>query len=284
MLPTFIGIGPGRAATSMIYEFLLEHPEVALASGTKETNFFNYEYHRGIDWYEKFYRNGNDIKAVGEISNNYFYDPKAPERMYSLLPHVRLFTCLRNPYERLRSVYIYRKRAGEIPANMNLETALAQYPDLITGSYYYDHLQQYYRYFPKHQVLILFYDDLLDHPKDFICQLLDFIGVHRNFKSKTLYKKINESSEPKSLFLGNLTGLIVRTLRRTGNLAVLDKLKRSSFIRKMVLRPTKIDCEQSSLALRSSTVKHLKERWEPQISGIEHMTGRKLTHWCHSPS
>lgn len=279
MLPTFIGIGPGRTATSMIYEFLLEHPEVSLASGTKETNFFNYEYDRGIGWYENFYRNGLPVKAIGEISNNYIYDHKTPERIHSLLPHVRLFTCLRNPYERLRSVYVYRKRAGEIPTNMTLETALSQYTDLITQNYYYDHLQQYYRYFPKDQLLILFYDDLLNRPEDFIFQLLDFIGVDRNFRSKTLYQKINASSEPTSLLMGRLASFTAKRLRQHGFLPLLDMMKRSHLIRRLVLQPKPVEPHDTSVSLSPHARSRLKAEWTNQISGIETLTGRNLQHW-----
>jgi len=266
--------------TSMIYEFLLEHPEVALAQGTKETNFFNFEFHRGLGWYENFYRNTSHVnKAVGEISNNYFYDHEAPQRMRAVLPHVRLFTCLRNPYERLRSVYIYRKRAGEIPVNLTLESALDKYPDLISGNFYYEHLQQYYRYFPADQVLILFYDDLVTRPEDFMFQLLDFIGVNCHFRSKALYQKINGSSEPKSPVVGYVTGMTAKMLRKTGNLAALDTLKRSPLLRKMVFRPKSLDGHDPSLRLGASTVNFLRDTWEPQIAGIEQLTGRKLNHW-----
>ncbi len=283
MLPTFIGIGPGRTGTSMLYELLLEHPEVSLANGTKETSFFTFEYHKGINWYQNFFRSSTNAKAIGEISTSYFYDERAPERICEILPKARLFTCLRDPYERLHSVYIYRKRSKQIPHDMPLEKALSIYPDLIYDNCYYTHLNRYFSLFPKEQICVLLYDDLVATPQHFVQKLLSFIGANPDFTSTVINQRINASSVPRSQLIGYLAAFTANSLRKTGFLRVLDILKRSSYVRKTVLKPTDEVTRDPSVCLQYSTLQKLREVWEPQIRAIEQVVGRSLQHWLNKP-
>ncbi|WP_447968811.1 sulfotransferase domain-containing protein [Nitrospira sp. M1] len=281
MLPTFIGIGPGRTGTSMLYELLLEHPEIALAHGTKETSFFTFEYNKGIAWYRNFYRHATNAKAIGEISTSYFYEEKVPKRMWETLPNVRLFTCLRNPFERLYSVYIYRKRSKQIPHDMPLEKALSNYPDLIDDNCYYTHLTRYYSYFPKDQICILLYDDLVATPELFIRKLLSFLGVTTDFTSTVINQRINASSTPRLKLLGSLAAYTASSLRKMGFLHLLDVLKRSPVVRQSVLKPTALDTHHPSMFLQETTIQRLKKIWEPQVVGVEGLVGRSLRHWVN---
>lgn len=279
MLPTFIGIGPGRTGTSMLYEALRAHPQVAMARGTKETNYFAHEYYRGQAWYAAFFEGGEGKKAVGEISNVYFYDTDVPARMHRLVPDARLFSCLRNPFERLRSVFLYRKRSGEIEPEVTLEKALQQYPDLITDSCYATKLAAYFRYFDRDQVLILFYEDLDRQPESFIASLFAFIGVDHGFKPDVLNERVNASAQPRTRWLGTLAATTAQTLRRYGLLFLLDRAKRSRMVRNMVLKS--VDAPEHSVlqSLSPDTRARLKEIWTPEVYKIEQWSGRSLAHW-----
>ena len=263
----------------MLYQLLLEHPEVRLARGTKETNYFTREYDRGIEWYKAFFAHCAEARATGEISNNYFYVEEAPKRIYLVLPQVKLFCCLRNPFDRLRSVYLYRRRSGEIPCDMPLENAVFCYPDLVTDNCYYRHLERYYSYFEREQILILLYDDLVKCPEVFIRKLFEFLGVNSEFSSPVVYKRINAGSAPRSRWIGYVAANTSESLRRLGLLRVLDRLKRSDVARQAILRPVIVDSNNPSLHLRRPVIDRLQEAWEPQIAAIERLVGRSLRHW-----
>lgn len=284
MLPTFIGIGPGRTGTSMLYEALRAHPEVFMARGTKETNFFTLEYHRGLVWYEAFFKASPGIRALGEISNAYFYDPAVPARIAQVLPDIRLFTCLRNPFDRLRSVYYYRKRAGTIPPDLPLDMALRRYADLTSDSCYATNLQAYYRYFDQDQLLILFYDDLLADPDRFIERLFAFTGVGTEFRPEVLYRRVNESAEVRARSLGKLAAGTAGFLRRWGMLRVLDWAKRSRFIRRVLLAPIADEGPDPALHLHKDTLERLLETWTPELEQVARWTRRPLDHWLQHPA
>ena len=282
MLPTFIGIGPGRTGTSMLYEALRAHPEVYMAQGTKETNFFTWEYHRGLAWYEAFFEARPGIRALGEISNAYFYNAAVPVRIAEVLPEVRLFTCLRNPFDRLRSGYYYRKRAGRIPPDLTLDAAVRHYADLVTDNCYATKLRAYYRYFDPDQLLILFYDDLIADPGRFIEQVFTFIGVAAGFRPEVLYQRVNPSAAVRSQRVGTLAAGTAGLLRRWGLLRVLDWAKRSRLVRGVVLQP--VAAEAPEVRLHDDTLERLLATWTPEVKQVAQWTGRPFDHWLQHPA
>ena len=83
--PTFINIGPGRCATSWLLEALKAHPEIEMAK-VKETEYFNTNFDRDVDWYESHFSVGsNNAQAIGEISNNYYLDASVAPVSYTHL-------------------------------------------------------------------------------------------------------------------------------------------------------------------------------------------------------
>jgi len=87
ILPNFIICGAQRAGTTSLFHYLKAHPQVYMAP-TKEVHFFDLNYEKGIDWYEKHFRSSNPEKhkAIGEVSPFYMYLHEVPERIYRHLP------------------------------------------------------------------------------------------------------------------------------------------------------------------------------------------------------
>ena len=279
MIPTFIGIGPGRTATTMLYELFREHPEIFMAEGTKETNFFDRNWEKGREWYEKFFAGAGGYKAVGEISTTYFYDPLIPARIKEVAPGARLLTCLRNPFDRLRSVFLYRQRAGNLPPGITLEDAVARLPEFITDNNYSDHLQDFLTCFNRRQILIQFYDDLLADPEGFVAETFRFIGVDDRFRSPTVRERINPAAVPRSRLAGLAAAAGSRTLRAVGLLRLLTTLKRSGLVRRAVLQQTSSLADNPALHLSAAAVRRLRDLWEPQLQGVEKLCGRSFPSW-----
>ncbi len=116
ILPTFIGIGPGRAGSSSLFRLLSAHPEVHMAP-VKEINFFGFRAANpkarrpGMtrQEYATFFLGGETARAVGEISPSYFILPEAITEIRDLLPDCKLICGLRNPLERLLSHYAFHR-------------------------------------------------------------------------------------------------------------------------------------------------------------------------------
>jgi len=110
MLPTFIGIGAPKAATTWLGHQLREHPDVFLAP-VKETHFFTQDTIEGcLDQYESYFTEAEEETAIGEISVDYYRSGIVPGRIHRYLPEVRLFVSVRNPIEQAYSYYWHFQR------------------------------------------------------------------------------------------------------------------------------------------------------------------------------
>lgn len=274
-LPSFIVIGPGRSGSTWTYELLRAHPDVCMAKGTKETLFFESEYEKGADWYQSFFSDCEPGQAIGEISNTYIYNAEVPRRVYEVVPEVKLITCLRNPIERIQSVYLYNQRNGRL--RVEFDEALQEHQFLIEQNRYWSLLQNFLDYFGEEQLHILFYEDLRDKPRAFAEQLCDIIGVRPDGIDEALVgERVNAGAQARHWLLGRVASWIAKALRATGNHALLDTLKRQDVLRSMVLRQLSKDEKH---VVSRSTHNRLLEEYEPEIRAIEDFTGRNLQAW-----
>ena len=175
-LPDFLGVGPGRAGTSWLYEVLRAHPEVGLAKDIKEVYFFDRNFERGLDWYASFFAHCSDEqKACGEITNRYIFEPRLLERVLAVIPGCRFIVCIRNPFERIQSVYSFRLREGGLACSF--AEALRREPSLIDENRYSRLLAPYLQNVDRSRLFFLLYDDLAVDPFGVAKQVLAFLGV-----------------------------------------------------------------------------------------------------------
>jgi len=258
-----------------MYEVLRSHPDVCMAEGTKETLFFEEEYDRGVEWYEAFFSSCRDSQARGEISNTYIYDEQVPARMHEVVPNATLISCLRNPIERIQSVYLLYRRNGKM--QMGFEEAIRNHPFLIEQNRYWSLLQNYIAYYGEEQIRVLFYDDLRDAPERFLEELCSAIGVDsERAGSELVGEQVNAGAKARHWTLGRIASWTADILRATGNHAVLDSVKRNSFLRSIVLKPLSKTEKQ---VIGEETRSKLLEEYECEFRGIERFTGRDLEGW-----
>jgi hypothetical protein len=244
-----------------------------MARNTKETLYFDREWRRGESWYRDFFSHCDRAKARGEVCNTYLYDASVPARIKSIIPNVILIACLRNPYDRLRSAYQYRIRAGE--AAGSFEDVVRAQTALVSQGQYARNLNQYYRYFPAEQIKLFFYDDLQIDPYEFLRNLYSIIGVDSDFVPEQAEKSVNPSAEPRFPGTAKLMGGAARLLRKVGAHNILDRLKRSARIRNTLLVPTR----NPDLTISESLRGELRHTYTPDIEQIETLTGRDLRQW-----
>jgi len=92
-LPNFLIAGVAKSGTTFIYHYLKQHPDIFI-SPRKECRFFSQmggdfvgpgsEYPndiiKGIEDYVKLFEGVKNEKAIGDISNDYLYFYKNPEK------------------------------------------------------------------------------------------------------------------------------------------------------------------------------------------------------------
>jgi len=206
MLPNFLVIGAGRSGTTWIYECLKEHPDVFVPKRIKELNFFNRHsnYERGVEWYEKFFKDHSGQKAIGEVTPTYLCCPEVPARIYKHFPRMRLIVSLRNPVERAYSSYIGYVLSGIVRRGVNILDASKKLvfdnqSSIVDHGFYFEHISRFLKYFSKEQMCILLFDDLLDNPRLFIKTVYDFLMVDSSFIPSYIDKKVNSAKYSEAL-------------------------------------------------------------------------------------
>lgn len=140
----------------------------------KETRFFDVHYHRGLAWYQAHFKQSGVLR-LGEIAPTYFASEDARKRIARLLPRAMIVCILRNPVERLFSLYRLKCAYGMLQCSF--EEALRNDPELLESSNYVRHLKAWQACFGAPNVLVTFYDDLRQSPQLFINAICAFIGI-----------------------------------------------------------------------------------------------------------
>lgn len=164
-LPDLVIIGAMKSATSTLFHWLSQQPEVFMAS-PKETNFFARDWDRGLDWYRSCFEGAEPGQLLGEASVMYTspeYAEASAERMKSVLPDARLIYVIREPVERIRSHYrheVQRHREAR-----SLLDAIAE-PDnpYLGNSMYFVRLEPYISRFPRDHLLVVRFEDVVRQP------------------------------------------------------------------------------------------------------------------------
>ena len=113
MSPDFFIAGPPKCASSSLYFYLNQHPEI-LMSSEKETRFFSRDYNKGIAFYEQTYfrPTGKQAKLAGEATPSYSFLPFAADRIMKHYPKAKFIFSFRHPLERAYSGWLMRTESG----------------------------------------------------------------------------------------------------------------------------------------------------------------------------
>jgi hypothetical protein len=221
LLPDFIIIGSARSGTTSLYNYLVQHPDIAPAL-RKEVHFFDYNYQKGLPWYRgqfpalayKYYAEAIRKRRLitGEASPYYMFHPYTPQRVAQLLPEVKLIALLRNPVERAFSHYCWEVDWGN--ERLSFEDAIEQEEErirvgaqklergmsfnhlhfsYISRGKYAEQLERWFAYFPREQCLLLKSEDMYHNPVEIYKQSLDFlhIPVRKVDSQATRFKQYN---------------------------------------------------------------------------------------------
>lgn len=229
MMPNFLIIGAAKAGTTALHTYLNQHPQIYMTP-EKETNFFAFEGEilnfngpgdeaivqfsiTDLATYQAEFQKVEREKAIGEACPLYLYSPKAPERIYSHLPQVRLIAILRNPVDRAYANFLHLIRDDREPQS-DFALALQSEDDRIQQNwewfwhyrqlgYYATQLQRYYTLFKSDQIRVYLYDDLRDNALGLVQDLFQFLEVDANFVPDMQIRP-NKSGMPKNSLLHQL--------------------------------------------------------------------------------
>jgi hypothetical protein len=174
-LPSVLGIGPGRTGTTWLHRVLEGH--VDLPYGVKETLYFTTFYNKGIDWYARHFRYATGARPVVEICP-YFFETETIDRIKAAMPQCRFIVTLRDPVDRLYSVYKNLRYTADA-RRLTLEETLSVWPTIAKGNRYASQCLRWFDAFGRDKFLITMYDELRSEPQKYLNRVTDFIGIEK---------------------------------------------------------------------------------------------------------
>lgn len=114
--PDFIIVGTMKGGTTVLYDFICEHPDVSAAT-QKEIHYFSLNYMEGADWYHQHFSPKQPGKIIGEASPTYFdmaVNPTIPKAIKNDYPDVKIILIVRDPVERAISHYNHFCKINQI--------------------------------------------------------------------------------------------------------------------------------------------------------------------------
>ena len=203
-LPDFLVMGAPKAGTSALHAALAEHPQLHL-SAVKEPKYYMCgdspppayrgpgDAHSNQEWiwqrasYQALFDGAPPGALVGESTPFYLYNRDARRRIAADIPHARLIAVLRDPVDRLYSNWMHLRADGLEPCADIVEACRREPARVDAGwapFWHYRRLGMYGRqvadlldHFPREQVLLLRYRDLVERPEPTLRRVCAFLGV-----------------------------------------------------------------------------------------------------------
>lgn len=272
MLPNFIIPGAQKSGTTALRIYLSQHPNIYMVN--KEIHFFDTEenFKKGIEWYKQFFKNNNEKKAIGEKTPEYLYNTKVPERIYNVVPNVKLIFVLRNPVKRAYSHYWHNVRSGQEILNFNKaifeeegRNKISKYKNLYSykdrGKYIIQ-IKRYAKYFKKSNMFFLLAEDLNRNTVEVLSSILEYLEVETDFKFEDLNKK-HVGGIPRSKLLAKLGGN--------------EKIKKFRYLRYLIIGINNKKGYVPKMEL--DTQKYLYNYFTQYNKELEEFTGLDISTW-----
>jgi hypothetical protein len=283
----FIGIGTPKAASTWVFQCLSEHPQVC-GSSEKEICFFDnpFNFKKGLDWYFSFFKHAKPGQILGEFSPPYIYKQETAEKIKNTFPHTKLIITFRNPIEKLYSMFWYNKIGGRGSMALfdTFEDALAGVPGMKENALHAQQFSHYVTLFPKNQIHIIFYDDVLQDPEKVLSDTYKFLGIDESFIAPSARRDVNETGNKRIRFpvvfkmiykiywnikkIHWLWAWIKKHINTAKWSIHLGRIF-SSYGGKKIKKPP----------MNPDTKENLKKFFKQDIELLETLTGRDLTSW-----
>ena len=291
-------VGAAKSATTSIYYYLSNHPEVFFPK-LKEPRFFSSKYysfpHKGnkdieftdrfiirtLQDYENLYIGHKGEKIIGDASVDYLYIYQTAKDIHEYNPQSKIIIILRDPVQRAFSQYSHFVRD-----NRELETfekALKLEEERIAMGYefgwhyrkvglYFEQVNEFIKTFEREKILILFFDDIEKDTRQTLEKICQFLDLDFSLIQNVKLMKHNTSGKSKSKLLNKLLfkhfGLknFIKKIFPYGKLVYLKTLLNS-------LNTDK------SFSNQELAISQLKKYFHEDIIKLEKLLNKDLSGW-----
>ena len=222
--------GTTKAATTSLFSYLSDHPDICAAS-YKETRFFlsidyplpsEYRFNGDVEEYNLLFSDCQENQIRLESTPDYLYCSSALDRIAELLPSAKLVFSLREPISRIISWYRFALQIGRLPNSLSIDEYVerlfdvekkrqnckntqefdvsskdnsgdAQFMRVLPQGRYSGFLKCYLDRIGKEQIHTIFYEDLSKNPLDVMKDLCHFTELDSKFFDEYTFQVTNRT-------------------------------------------------------------------------------------------
>lgn len=270
-------VGPIRSGTTWIYELLKNHPQ-CITTDPKETSFFTINYDKGFDWFtSRFQKSTEQTKICADLSPSYFIHYRDLIRVKQYAKEIKIVICLRNPYERLRSIHNKQNATGEKRGLLDyIKNPELREQDALGYNIICDKAQFFFEQFGRENLYFFYFDELKTNPEKAAIDLLDFLQLEHHLPP-TVDQVVNPTYEPRSELLESLARRVSAILRMLKLHRLVDFVK-FTFGKRILYgsNPSKPSLDEKDMR---ALLDYFREDFNADINRLEELTGRDLRHW-----
>ena len=298
--PNFIICGSSASGTSFLTAGMVNHPEIYLPKQMRpEPHYFykSWEFEKPFEDYylKKYFSDVKNEIAIGERSSSYMFGEKVAERMFKVLPDIKLIFMLRNPIERAFANYRYTVLEGLEPNNFidalknekervkKQEGIWAEIqPYNYTGrGLYYHQMKNFLKHYPKEQMLILKSDTFGKDLQNDFNKVFSFLNVSTEFEVK---------APPKFTSLSVINPKLQVSLRNFFNEKfdnLVEAIRKNEKVDKLINTPEeqekfnlmKLNLESVKLDMTTEERTHLQSFFKEDIGKLQEIVTFDLSDW-----
>ena len=294
IMPNVFLIGAQKCATTSIYDWASQHPEICAPLSVKDYEYFTREeYYSKKELLSSFYDEVyNNEKVIFQGSVHYIYFKEALERIKEANPKSKFILILRNPIERAISAYNYAvkfnyedlpiKEAFEIEKERIRSGDIRDLSELTykTHGLYYKQITEFLKIFEKEQLHIMLYEDINEKPETVIKELFKFLNVDESFLPE--FRTLNNTGKIRNKWIQKIgfgdspiRNFFIRKVLRVF-LSEERWTKLRFFIIHTNTKNTKTEYEEL-ISLKDK--KELDAFFKQDIENLETLLQRDLTNW-----
>ncbi len=296
--PNFFLVGAPKCATSSMYQYLRQHPDIFLTP-YKQPHYFSTDlWHRHSDFYDAYmtpegylslYKEAQHETVLGEASEWYLYSSTAAEEIHKFNPDAKILILLRNPVDFLYSLHSQLLLAGEEKfqnfhealeatvedrraKGMRVQNRFLFGVEYRKAAQFCHQIERYRALFPPEQIKIVLFDDIKGDPSGSFADICRFLQVDPTFQPD--FNVVNPAKTIRSQTLMKLfwtqspfKKIITRRLPQTWRLAM------SGAVMKLATR------EQKRAPLNAALRQRLREEFTPEVERLGAMINRDLSAW-----
>ena len=250
-----------------------------------------------FDWYEGLFAEAAGARILGEASAGYMESAMAMSCLRRFLPDVKMIVILRDPAERMHSHFVHANRIradfggeAESEALTNSYKAIVEKariegfsgpatsePEVwLNSGFYFRHLTRAMSLFPKDQLRIFLFEDLVADAQKVMTDVYGFLGVDNTFMLPTT-AAFNAGTVPKNQ-------AVFRMFTTRNPLLRMAKAMAPTWLRGAATRTRNTMLGKGKPSLDAAMRSTLIDIYRDDITKLQGLLGRDLSAWINDTS